>query len=324
MVHAIRFHETGGPDVLRWEEVDVPAPGPGEATVKHGAVGLNFIDVYHRSGLYPLELPSGIGMEGAGVVTAVGDGVSAVSVGDRVAYATMPLGAYAQERTMPADRLIKIPDTIDDRTAAAMMLQGMTAEYLLRRTFRVEAGQTILIQAAAGGVGLIACQWAKHLGATVIGTVGSPEKAELARANGCDHAILYREEDVAERVREITDGKGVAVAYDSVGRDTYMASMDCLRPRGMLVIFGNASGPVDALNTALLAQKGSLYVTRPTLMTYTASNEDLYASAASLIDVVSSGAVKITVNQSYPLKDAAQAHRDLEARKTTGSTILDV
>ncbi|MEM8587057.1 MAG: quinone oxidoreductase [Pseudomonadota bacterium] len=324
MVHAIRFHETGGPDVLRWEEVDVPSPGPGEATVKHGAVGLNFIDVYHRSGLYPLALPSGIGMEGAGVVTAVGDGVSAVSVGDRVAYATMPLGAYAQERTMPADRLIKIPDTIDDRTAAAMMLQGMTAEYLLRRTFRVEAGQTILIQAAAGGVGLIACQWAKHLGATVIGTVGSTEKAELARANGCDHAILYREEDVAERVREITDGKGVAVAYDSVGRDTYMASMDCLRPRGMLVIFGNASGPVDALNTALLAQKGSLYVTRPTLMTYTASNEDLYASAASLIDVVSSGAVKITVNQSYPLKDAAQAHRDLEARKTTGSTILDV
>lgn len=324
MVHAIRFHETGGPDVLRWEEVDVPAPGPGEATVKHGAVGLNFIDVYHRSGLYPLELPSGIGMEGAGVVTAVGDGVTALSVGDRVAYATMPLGAYAEERTMPADRLIKIPDAIDDRTAAAMMLQGMTAEYLLRRTFRVEAGQTILIQAAAGGVGLIACQWAKHLGATVIGTVGSPEKAELARANGCDHAILYRKEDIAERVRAITDGKGVAVAYDSVGRDTYIASMDCLRPRGMLVIFGNASGPVDALNTGLLAQKGSLYVTRPTLMTYTASNEDLYASAASLIDVVSSGAVKITVNQSYPLKDAARAHRDLEARKTTGSTILDV
>ncbi len=324
MVHAIRFHETGGPDVLTWEEVDVPAPGPGEATVKHGAVGLNFIDVYHRSGLYPLELPSGIGMEGAGVVTAVGDGVSALSVGDRVAYATMPLGAYAEERTMPADRLIKLPDAIDDRTAAAMMLQGMTAEYLLRRTFRVEAGQSILIQAAAGGVGLIACQWAKHLGATVIGTVGSPAKAELARANGCDHAILYRKEDIAERVREITDGKGVAVAYDSVGRDTYIASMDCLRPRGMLVIFGNASGPVDALNTGLLAQKGSLYVTRPTLMTYTASNEDLYASAASLIDVVSSGAVKITVNQSYPLKDAAQAHRDLEARKTTGSTILDI
>jgi len=324
MVHAIRFHETGGPDVLTWEEVDVPAPGPGEATVKHNAVGLNFIDVYHRSGLYPLELPSGIGMEGAGVITAVGDDVSALSVGDRVAYATMPLGAYAEARTMPADRLIKIPDAIDDRTAAAMMLQGMTAEYLLRRTFRVEAGQTILIQAAAGGVGLIACQWAKHLGATVIGTVGSPEKAELARANGCDHAILYREEDIAERVRDITDGKGVAVAYDSVGRDTYIASMDCLRPRGMLVIFGNASGPVDALNTGLLAQKGSLYVTRPTLMTYTASNEDLYASAAALIDVVSSGAVKIAVHQSYPLKDAAQAHRDLEARKTTGSTILDV
>lgn len=324
MTHAIRFHEAGGPDVLTWEEVEVPAPGPGEATVRHGAVGLNFIDVYHRTGLYPLELPSGIGMEGAGVVTAIGDGVSTLSIGDRVAYATMPLGAYAEARTMPADRLIKIPDAIDDRTAAAMMLQGMTAEYLLRRTFRVEPGQTILIQAAAGGVGLIACQWAKHLGATVIGTVGSPEKAELARAHGCAHTILYREEDIAERVRDITDGKGVAVAYDSVGKDTYIASMDCLRPRGMLVIFGNASGPVDALNTALLAQKGSLYVTRPTLMTYTASNEDLYASASALIDVVSSGAVKIAVNQSYPLKEAAQAHRDLEARQTTGSTILDV
>lgn len=324
MVKAIRFHETGGPEVLRWEEVAVPAPASGEATVRHGAVGLNFIDVYHRTGLYPMPLPSGIGMEGAGVVTAIGDGVSDLAVGDRVAYATMPLGAYAQERTMPANRLIKIPDAIDDRTAAAMMLQGMTAQYLLRQTFRVAPGQTILIHAAAGGVGLIVCQWAKHLGATVIGTVGTPEKAELARANGCDHTILYRNENIAERVREITGGTGVAVVYDSVGRDTYIASLDSLQPRGMLVIFGNASGPVDALNTGLLAQKGSLYVTRPTLMTYTASQDDLVASAKDLIDVVSSGAVKITVNQSYPLKEAAQAHRDLEARKTTGSTIFEV
>lgn len=324
MVHAIRFHETGGPDVLRWEEVTVPAPESGEATVRHGAVGLNYIDVYHRTGLYPLALPSGIGMEGAGVVTAIGEGVSDVSVGDRVAYATMPLGAYAEERTMPADRLIKIPDAIDDRTGAAMMLQGMTAQYLLRQTFRVESGQTILIQAAAGGVGLIACQWAKHLGATVIGTVGSPEKAALAKAHGCDHTILYREEDIADRVRGFTDGKGVAVVYDSVGKDTYLASLDSLQPRGMLVVFGNASGPVDALNTGLLAQKGSLYVTRPTLMTYTAAHHDLVATAADLIDVVASGAVKISIHQSYPLKDAAQAHRDLEARKTTGSTIFEV
>jgi len=324
MVPAIRFHETGGPEVLRWEEVSVPTPGPGEARVRHGAVGLNFIDVYHRTGLYPLALPSGIGMEGAGVVTAIGDGVTTVAVGDRVAYATMPLGAYAEERTMPASRLVKVPDTIDDRTGAAMMLQGMTAQYLLRQTFRVEPGQTILFHAAAGGVGQIACQWAKHLGATVIGTVGSPEKAELARANGCDHTILYREEDIASRVREITDGKGVEVVYDSVGRDTYIASLDSLRPRGLLVIFGNASGPVDCLNTGLLAQKGSLYVTRPTLMTYTAADDDLIASANDLIDVVSSGAVKISVNQSYPLKDAAQAHRDLEARKTTGSTVFEV
>ncbi|MEM7445681.1 MAG: quinone oxidoreductase [Pseudomonadota bacterium] len=324
MVHAVRFHEAGGPEVLCWEEVEVPSPGPGEVKVRHDAVGLNFIDVYHRVGLYPLTLPSGIGMEGAGVVTEVGPNVTTLAVGDRIAYATMPLGAYAEERVMPASRVTKLPDEIDDRTAAAMMLQGMTAQYLLRQTFRVEPGQTILFHAAAGGVGLIACQWAKHLGATVIGTVGSPEKAELARAHGCDHTILYREEDVAARVREITHGEGVAVAYDSVGKDTHLASLDCLRPRGLLVVFGNASGPVDSLNLGLLAQKGSLYVTRPTLMTYTAADEDLQATAKDLLDVVTSGAVKITVNQSYPLQEAAQAHRDLEDRKTTGSTIFEV
>jgi len=323
MTHAIRIHATGGAEALLWEEVEVGAPGPGEALVRHEAVGLNFIDVYHRTGLYPLPaLPATLGMEGAGVVQAVGEGVNAVEVGDRVAYASPPVGAYAEERLILADRLVKLPDEISTELAAAMMLQGMTAQYLLRSTFRVEPGQTLLLHAAAGGVGLIACQWAKHLGATVIGTVGSEAKAELAREHGCDHTILYRDEDFVARVKEITDGHGVDVVYDSVGKDTFLPSLDCLRPRGMIVNFGNASGPAPALDVLLLSQKGSLFVTRPTLMTYTASREDLVAAAQDLFDVVGRGAVRIEVNQRYPLSETAQAHRDLEARKTTGSTIL--
>ena len=322
MAHAIRLHATGGPEVLTWEAVGVGDPGPGEVKLDQSAVGLNYIDTYHRSGLYPMQLPAGIGMEGAGTVTAVGAGVTDLAVGDRVCYASMPLGAYATERLMPADRLVKIPDEVGDREAAGMMLQGMTVEYLIRRTYPVKAGDTVLFHAAAGGVGLIACQWLSHLGATVIGTVGSEEKAERARAHGCTHTILYRHEDVAARVRELTDGRGVPVVYDSVGKDTWLPSLDSLEPRGLMVSFGNASGPVDAVNLGILAQKGSLYVTRPTLMTYTASVEDLRASAAALFDVVTSGAVTIPVNQTYPLAEAAQAHRDLEARKTTGSTVL--
>ncbi len=323
MTHAIRIHRTGGPEVMQWEAVEIGEPGPGEALVRQEAVGLNFIDVYHRTGLYPLPgLPATLGMEGAGVVEAVGAGVTEVAPGDRVAYAGLPVGAYAEARLLPGHRLVKLPQEIDFRTAAAAMLQGMTAQYLLRRTFRVEPGQTILLHAAAGGVGLIACQWAKHLGATVIGTVGSPAKAELARAHGCDHTILYREENFVERVKAITDGQGVAVVYDAVGKDTFMPSLDCLRPLGMMVTFGNASGPVPPLDLLLLSQKGSLFVTRPTLMTYTARREDLVASATELFEVIGSGAVRIAVNQSYPLAEAAQAHRDLEARKTSGSTIL--
>jgi len=322
MAHAILVHEHGGPEVMRWEAVDVPAPGPGEAHVRNEAIGLNYIDVYHRTGLYPGGLPHGLGMEGAGVVLTVGDGVSEVAPGDRVAYADLPVGAYATERVMPAHRLVKLPEAIDFRTAAAMMLQGMTAQYLLRQTYVVRPGDTVLIHAAAGGVGLIACQWARHLGATVIGTVGSPEKAELAKANGCTHPILYRQEDLVKRVREITDGRGCEVVYDSVGKDTYIQSMDCLKKRGLLVIFGNSSGPVNALDTALLAQKGSLYVTRPTLMVYNADRADLLSTAADLFNVVTLGVVRIAINQEYALKDVAQAHRDLEARKTTGSTIL--
>lgn len=322
MTKAIRIHETGGPDVLKWEDVDVGAPGEGQIRVKHAAVGLNYIDVYHRSGLYPVELPSGIGLEGAGSVEAVGDGVSDLREGDRIAYAAPPIGAYAEARLMPADRVVKVPDGIDDRTAAAMMLQGMTVQYLIRRTYRVQKGDTVLFHAAAGGVGLIACQWLKHLGATVIGTVGSAEKAELAKAHGCTHTINYREEDFAERVRELTDGAGVPVVYDSVGKDTFEGSLKCLRPLGMLVGFGNASGAVPPFDLGRLAQMGSLYTTRPTLMTYTAKREDLVTSANELFDVVLSDTVKINVNQTYPLRDAAQAHRDLEARKTTGSTVL--
>lgn len=323
MHHAIRIHEHGGPEAMKWEQVPTPTPGPGEALVRHGAVGLNYIDVYFRTGLYkPPSLPCVIGMEGAGTVEAVGEGVSVVAPGDRVAYATAPIGAYAERRTIKADRLVKLPDDLSFETAAAMMLQGMTAEYLLRRTFAVKSGQTILIHAAAGGVGLIMCQWAKHLGATVIGTVGSDAKAELARAHGCDHTINYTKQDFQARVQEITGGRMLPVVYDSVGRDTFMKSLDCLAPLGMMVVFGNASGAVAPFDVGLLAAKGSLFLTRPTLATYTARRDDLVASANALFEVVRKGAVRIEVNQRFPLKDAAEAHRTLEARKTTGSTIL--
>lgn len=322
MTYAIRIHQTGGPEVLSWESVDLPAPGAGEATVRHAAVGLNFIDTYHRTGLYPLPMPSGIGLEGAGVVEAIGPGVTEVQVGDRVAYAGGPIGAYAEARNIPAHRLLKLPDAISFDTAAAMMLQGLTAAYLLRKTYRVQPGDAVLIHAAAGGVGLIACQWAKALGATVIGTVGSAAKGELAKAHGCDHVINYSTENFVSRVREITGGEGVPVVYDGVGKDTFMGSLDSLRPLGMLVTYGNASGPVPPLDLLLLSQKGSLFVTRPTIVSYTAKRADLEALGAELFDVVASGKVKIEVHQRYALKDAAQAHRDLEARKTTGSTIL--
>jgi NADPH2:quinone reductase len=322
MPFAIRIHQTGGPEVMRWEEVAVGDPGPGEARIRHAAVGLNYIDTYHRTGLYPLPLPSGLGMEGAGVVEAVGEGVVDLKPRDRVAYAGGPVGAYSQVRCLPADRLLKLPDGIDFRTGAAMMLQGLTAAYLLRRTYAVQAGDTVLIHAAAGGVGLIACQWAKALGATVIGTVSNEAKAEMARAHGCDHIIYYTREDVAKRVRELTAGEGVAVVYDGVGKDTFAGSLDSLRVRGMMVIFGNASGPVAPFDPLLLSQKGSIFITRPTLGHYTAKRDELVALGSELFDVVSAGTVEIAVNQSYELADAASAHRDLEARKTTGSTIL--
>lgn len=322
MSKAIRFLETGGPDVLRWETVEVGAPGPGEVVVEHGAVGLNYIDVYHRSGLYPLSLPSGLGLEAAGTVTAVGDAVSGLAVGDRVAYASMPLGAYAEERRIPADRAVRLPGSIDDQTAAAMMLKGLTAQYLLRSTYRVQPGETVLFHAAAGGVGLLACQWASHLGATVIGTVGSEEKAELALAHGCDHVVMYGREDVAERVRDLTDGEGVAVVYDSVGRATWEASLACLRRRGTMVSFGNASGAVEPIAPLELAAKGSLYLTRPTIFDYIGTRDDLVAAADELFAVVTSGAVRPRVRQTYALADAAEAHRDLEARRNTGSTVL--
>lgn len=323
MAKAIRIHQTGGPEVLQWEEVSVNPPGPGEVRIRQTAVGLNFIDVYHRTGLYPLnELPATPGMEGAGIVEEIGEGVSEVAVGDRVAYAGLPPGAYAQERLIPAHRLVRLPDGISDIQAAGMMLQGMTVQYLLRSTYHVKKGDTILFHAAAGGVGLLACQWAKHLGATVIGTVGSKEKAALAMAHGCHHTILYDEEHWVARVKELTDGAGVSVVYDSVGQATFMKSLDCLRPMGMLVSFGQSSGPVTAFDPGILAAKGSLYLTRPTLMTYTAKREDLLASANELFEVVTSGAVKVEVKQTYPLAEAAQAHCDLEARKTFGSTVL--
>jgi NADPH2:quinone reductase len=323
MAHAIRIHQTGGPEVLQWEEVEVGNPGGGEIRLKQTAVGLNYIDVYQRAGLYPLALPLVLGMEAAGVVESVGEGVTHLKAGDRVAYA-MVLGAYAEARIVAADKVVKLPDAITDQTAAAMMLQGMTARYLIRDIYKVKSGDTILIHAAAGGVGLIVCQWAAALGATVIGTVSSDEKAALAKANGCHHPIIYTRENFQQRVLEITGGKKLPVVYDSVGKDTFMQSLDCLQPRGIMVLFGAASGPIPLFDLSLLAQKGSLLITRPTLGTFVATRPLLEENAADLFEVVRSGKVNIYVNQTYPLKEAACAHRDLEARKTTGSTILTV
>jgi NADPH2:quinone reductase len=320
--HAIRIAEFGGPEKMQWQEIDLPAPGAGELLLRQTACGLNYIDTYHRIGFYPIPLPSGLGLEAAAVVEAVGAGVTEFKPGDRVGYNAGPIGAYAERRIYPAAKAVKLPDGIDDKTAAAMMLRGMTVEYLIRRTFPVQKGQTVLFHAASGGLGLIAGQWLSHLGATVIGTVGSEEKARIAREHGYHHVINYRSENFLARVKEITGGKGVPVVYDGVGKDVFMASLDCLSPRGMMVTFGNASGPVPAIEPLLLSQKGSLYLTRPTLGSYTATREDLLASAGALFDVVLSGAVKVPVNQTYPLKDAAQSHRDLEARRTTGSTVL--
>ncbi len=321
MPHAIRIHETGGPDVMRWEEVDVGQPGPGEVRVRNTAVGLNFIDTYHRTGLYPMPLPTTLGMEGAGVIEAVGPKVKGFKTGDRVAYAN-PIGAYAEVCVRPVARLVKIPAGVDDRIAAAIMLKGMTAWYLCKRTYKVGKGDTIVVHAAAGGVGQILAQWTKYLGATVIGTVGSDEKAALAKKAGCKHVIVTSKEDFVARVKEITKGKGVPVVYDGVGKDTFMGSLDCLAPRGYMVSFGNASGAVTQFNPGLLAAKGSLFLTRPTLFNYIATPEDLAAAARDLFAVVKKKVVKISINQTYPLREAAQAHRDLEARKTTGSTIL--
>jgi NADPH2:quinone reductase len=322
MVKAIRIHEHGGPEKLVWEDVEVGDPGVGEIRVKHHAVGLNYIDTYQRSGLYALNnLPAVLGMEGAGEVVAVGEGVSEFQEGDRIAYAN-PMGSYSEERNMIADRAVKLTDGVPYETAAAMMLQGMTVRYLLRETYKVGPETTLLFHAAAGGVGQIACQWAKHLGATVIGTAGSDEKVAMAKAAGATHGINYRTENFVERVKEITSGNGVDVVYDSIGQDTYPASLDCLKPLGLFVTFGNASGPITNFDVGGLGPKGSLYVTRPTLFTYTAKRADLLANAADLFSVVESGAVKIAVNQTYPLSEVAQAHRDLESRATTGSTIF--
>jgi NADPH:quinone reductase len=318
MAYAIRFERPGGPDVLSWQQVELGKPGQGQVRLRHKAVGLNFIDTYQRSGLYQLPMPSGLGSEGAGVVEEVGPGVSGLKPGDRVAYAGGPIGAYADERVMPADRLVPVPDGITDQQAAAMMLKGMTAWYLVRRTHDVKRGETILIHAAAGGVGLIVCQWAKHLGATVIGTVGDEEKAALAKQHGCDH------EDLVARVDELTGGRKLPVVYDSVGKDTFYKSLDCLAPLGLMVSFGQSSGAIGPVDIGILAGKGSLFLTRPTLNTYTANREDLLTAARELFDVVQSGAVKLAINQTYPLSDAARAHRDLEGRKTTGSTVLTV
>jgi len=322
MLHAIRIYQAGGPDVMVWEEIQLGKPGPGEVRIRQTAVGLNFVDIYNRMGLYPVPMPSGLGSEGAGIVEEIGSGVTDLKVDDRVAYGSAPVGAYAEARLIPADRLIKLPDSIDDKTAAAMMLKGLTVQYLIRQTYRVKEGDTILLHAAAGGIGLILAQWAKHLGATVIGTVGSEDKAQLAKANGCEHVIVYTREDFVKRVAEITDGGKVPAVYDSVGKDTFLKSLDCCAPLGIAILFGQSSGPVEPLNLSTLAAKGSLYVTRPTLNTYGAKREHLQAMAKELFDVVEAGAVKITVNQTYPLKDAARAHTDLAARRTTGSTVL--
>ena len=322
MPKAIRYDQPGGPDVMKWVDVEVGAPKAGEVRIRQQAVGLNYIDVYFRTGLYPQPLPGGLGMEAAGEVTAVGDGVTAFKAGDRVAYVGQPPGAYAQERVMPAERLVKLPDGISDDDAASVMLQGLTAHYLLRRTYPVKAGDTILIHAAAGGVGLLVCQWAKALGATVIGTVGSDEKAALAKAHGCDHPIVYTRENFTQRVKEITNAAGVPVVYDSIGKDTYIGSLDCLAPLGYFVSFGNASGPLPAIDSKEFSSRGSLFFTRPTLFSYIAKRADLEAAAAELFDVILTGKVKTSINQRYPLAEVGRAHADLEARKTTGSTIL--
>jgi NADPH2:quinone reductase len=322
MPHAIRIHKTGGPEVLQWEEVAVGDPGPGEARVRHTAIGVNYIDTYQRSGHYKLALPAGMGNEGAGVVEAVGPGVTDIKPGDRVAYCGGAPGAYSEVRVMSADRLVKLPEGVSDRTAATLMLKGLTVQYLLRQTYPLKGGETILFHAAAGGVGSIACQWTRALGVTMIGTVGSDEKAAIAKANGCAHTIVYTRENFVERVKQITGGKGVPVVYDSVGTDTFPASLDCLSPRGMFVSFGSSSGPIAAFDILLLAQKGSLYATRPTLATYTAARAALVAMAAEMFELVKAGKIVSEARQTYPLKDAAQAHRDLEARKTTGSTLL--
>ncbi|HHL4080854.1 MULTISPECIES: quinone oxidoreductase [unclassified Burkholderia] len=322
MPKAIRYDQPGGPDVMKWVDVEVGAPKAGEVRIRQHAVGLNYIDVYFRTGLYPQPLPGGLGMEAAGEVTAVGDGVTAFKVGDRVAYVGQPPGAYAQERVMPAERVVKLPDGISYDDAASVMLQGLTAHYLLRRTYPVKAGDTILIHAAAGGVGLLVCQWAKALGATVIGTVGSDEKAELAKAHGCDHPIVYTRENFTQRVKEITNGAGVPVVYDSIGKDTYVGSLDSLAPLGYFVSFGNASGPLPPIDSKEFSSRGSLFFTRPTLFSYIAKRADLDVAATELFDVILSGKVKTSINQRYPLAEVGRAHADLEARKTTGSTIL--
>ncbi len=321
MTKAIVIHEPGGPENLKWEDIDVGEPGPGQVRVKQTTAGLNYIDVYFRTGLYPFPMPGIIGMEGAGVVEAVGEGVTEFSVGDRVTYGGQP-GSYAEARVMPTLKVVKLPDEIDDATASAMMLKGLTAHYLIFRTYAVQPGDTILVYAAAGGVGLILCQWAKALGATVIGCVGSEEKAELVKANGCDYPVLYQEEDVVARVKEITDGKGVPVVYDSIGKATFMSSLDCLRPFGTMVTYGNASGKVDPIDVNILAPKGSLYVTRPTVGTHTATRELVTEATDRIFEALISGKVKAHVNQTYELKDAAKAHTALEARETTGSTIF--
>jgi len=322
MANAIRFHKNGGPEVLQWESVDVGDPGAGEARVRHTAIGVNYIDTYHRSGLYKLVLPSGLGTEGAGIVEAVGTGVTDVRPGDRIAYSGGPLGAYSEVRVMPADRLVKLPDGLSDKIAATLMLKGLTVQYLFRQTFPLKGGETILFHAAAGGIGLIACQWARALGVTMIGTVGSDEKAALAKANGCTHTIVYTRENFVERVKQLTGGKGVPVVYDGVGKDTFPASLDCLSPRGMFVSFGNASGPIAAFDILLLSQKGSLYATRPTLATFTASRAAMLAMCDDMFSLVRAGKLGNEPRQTYALKDAAQAHRDLESRKTTGAIVL--
>jgi NADPH:quinone reductase len=322
MANAIRIYETGGPEVMRREDVEVGEPGEGQARIRHTAVGVNYIDTYHRSGLYPLPLPTGLGSEGAGIVEAVGPGVTVVKPGDRVAYAGGGPGSYAEVRVLPAGVLVPIPEGVTDRVAAAVMLKGMTAQYLIRRTYPVKAGETVLFHAAAGGVGLIACQWLKALGATVIGTVGSDEKAAIARAHGCDHVIISTREDIPARVREITGGAGVPVVYDSVGKDTFLASLDCLKPLGLMVSFGNASGKVTPFDIGILSQKGSLYLTRPTLATYTAARADLEATAREVFEVIRDGKVKVEIRHVYPLAEAAQVHRDLEGRRTVGSIVM--